>query len=100
MTLTIFMVGWCVVSLWAASKIFATHRTPNLSKRDLWCLGWKPTHRHYKGSFYEEATRATSASDILEGEIVVVYVSQDGRTYVRVAEEFDQSPRFMELHEQ
>jgi hypothetical protein len=68
-----------------------------LTKRDVFWLGWAPTHRHYKGGHYEEMTRAIATDPIEAGETVVTYVHESGSTYVRPARLFDQPERFTAL---
>lgn len=97
MTLQIIAILLLLTSI--VITFFGRRRTAEreLTQRDLVWLGWKPTHRHYKGGFYEEATRAIACDDVVEGEAVVVYVGSDGRTYVRSARQFDEPSRFWEL---
>ena len=71
----------------------------SLTRRDFVWLGWKPTHVHKKGGLYEEATRAICTDDVEAGETVVLYVAEDGCTYVRAARMFDEAGRFIELPE-
>lgn len=71
----------------------------NLTRRDFAFLGWNPTHRHYKGGLYEEATRAIATDNIAAGEAVAVYVHESGSVYARPARLFDEEARFSAIKE-
>lgn len=71
----------------------------NLTRRDFCFLGWRPTHRHYKGGFYEEATRAIATDKIEADEAAVIYVHESGSIYARPARLFDEEARFAPIKE-
>lgn len=47
---------------------------------------WLPTHRHYKGGWYQELFRARMDTDQSR---VVIYRGEDGRNWIRPADEFE-----------
>lgn len=96
--LGVLLIGFIILYLDAAAS---RSEVPggNLTRRDFCFLGWKPTHRHYKGGFYEEAVRAIATDCIAAGETVVIYVHERGTVHARPARLFDEEARFAPLKE-
>jgi hypothetical protein len=96
--LSILLIGFILLYL---DALTSRSEVPggNLTRRDFRFLGWKPTHQHYKGGFYEEATRAIATDGIAPGEAVVIYVHERGDVYARPARLFDEEARFTPLKE-
>lgn len=100
MTPIVFVLSLLIAMAVGAIAVVGIYRggaIPSLTKRDFGWLGWKPTHQHYKGGFYEEATRATVTDPMEAGETAVVYVHESGSTYARPARMFDEPARFKEI---
>lgn len=54
--------------------------------------GWQPTHEHYKGGLYRVVARGLIEADLSP---CVVYDNAAGETWVRPADDFDQTDPFV-----
>lgn len=103
MTIEVILLFLLLISLiiWLDLTTSGASYVPGrqLTRRDFIWLGWAPTHRHYKGGQYEEATRAIATDPIEAGETVVIYVHSTGTVHARPARLFDEPTRFQAMEE-